>query len=166
MTPLELSRPIPADRVGEAGLVVTVEATDAERAAIARRLFVPSVQAVQCRWSLRAAPGGVVEADGSLRARLFQECVVSLDPFAVEIVEEFAVRFVPGGDESEDSDDPDVPDELAIENGVLELGEATVEQLALALDPYPRKPGAVLPEAAGDAPDNPFAALAKLRKED
>jgi uncharacterized metal-binding protein YceD (DUF177 family) len=108
----------------------------------------------------------VVEADGSLRARLHQECVVSLDPFAVEVVEEFAVRFVPAGDESDDGDDPDVPDELAIENGTLELGEATVEQLALALDPYPRKPGAVLPEDAGDAPDNPFGALAKLRKED
>ncbi len=166
MTPLELFRPIPADRVGETGLIVTVEANDTERAAIARRLFVPSVEALQCRWSLRAAPGGVVEADGSLRARLHQECVVSLDPFAVEVVEEFAVRFVPAGDESDDGDDPDVPDELAIENGTLELGEATVEQLALALDPYPRKPGAVLPEDAGDAPDNPFGALAKLRKED
>jgi uncharacterized metal-binding protein YceD (DUF177 family) len=166
VTALELSRPIPADRVGETGLVVTVEAGDAERAAIARRLSVPSVEAVQCRWSLRTAPGGVVEADGSLRARLHQECVVSLDPFAVDVVEEFAVRFVPAGDESDDGDDPDVPDELAMENGTLELGEATVEQLALALDPYPRKPGAVLPEDVADAPDNPFGALAKLRKED
>ena len=43
--------------------------------------------------------------------------------------------------------------------GTIDLGEAAAEQLALALDPYPRAPGAVLemeeePEAA------PFAALA------
>ncbi len=166
MTVLELSRPIPADRVGATGLTVTVEASEAECAAIARRLLVPSVQAVQCRWSLRPAPGGVVEAEGSLRARLHQECVVSLDPFAVDVVEEFAVRFVPAGDESEDADDPDEPDELPIEDGTLELGEATVEQFALALDPYPRKPGAVLPADVTAVPDTPFGALAKFRKPD
>ena len=164
MTPLELSRPIPADRVGASGLTVAVEATADECAAIASRLLVPSVEAVRCNWSLRPAPGGAVEAEGSLRARLHQECVVSLDAFATEVVEEFAVRFVPAGTESDDADDPDEPDELLIQDGTLELGEATVEQLALALDPYPRKPGAVLPEDAADPPDNPFDALARLRK--
>ena len=166
MSALELSHPIPADRVGALGLTVTVEASAAECAAIARRLLIPSVESVQCRWSLRPAPGGVVEADGSLRARLHQECVVSLDAFAVDVVEEFAVRFVPAGDESEEADDPDVPDELPITDGTLELGEATVEQLALTLDPYPRKPGAVLPEDVTPVPDNPFGALAKFRKSD
>lgn len=164
MTQLELSRPLPADRVGAGGLAVTVEATADECAAVARRLLLPSVAAVRCDWSLRPAPGGVVEAEGSLRARLHQECVVSLDPFPVVVVEEFAVRFVPAGTESETADDPDEPDELTIEAGTFDLGEATVEQLALALDPYPRKPGAVLPDAATDIPDTPFGALAKLRK--
>ena len=163
MTPLELSRPVPADRVGPGGYTVSVEATADECAAIARRLLVPSVASVRCDWSLRTAPHGVVEADGSLRARLHQDCVVSLEAFATELVEEFAVRFVPPGDESDAADDPDEPDELPMLDGTLELGEATVEQLALALDPYPRKPGAVLPEEAADEPDNPFAALAKRR---
>ena len=159
----EMSRPVPVDRVG-AGLAVTVEATPAECALIARRLMVPSVEAVLCRWSLRPAPGGAVEADGSLQARLHQDCVVSLEPFAVKLVEEFAVRFIPSEAESADAEDPDEPDELLIEHDVLELGEATVEQFALALDPYPRKPGATLPEDAPGAPPNPFDALAKLRR--
>ena len=159
----EMARPIPAERVGN-GLSITVEANAAECVLIAKRLMVPSVEAVLCRWVLRPAPSGVVEADGSLRARLHQECVVSLDPFAVELVEEFAVRFVVTGRESEAVDDPDEPDELVIENGVLELGEATIEQLALALDPYPRKPGATLPEEAPEASANPFDALAKWRQ--
>ena len=164
--PPELSRPVPADRVGALGLTVTVEATAGECAAIAARLRVPSVEAVRCDWVLRPAPGGAVEADGSLRARLHQECVVSLDPFATEVVEEFAVRFVPAGQENEEADDPDEPDELPIQDGTLELGEAAVEQLALALDPYPRKPGAVLPDDVSDSAENPFNALAKLRKPD
>ena len=164
MTPLELSRPLPADRVGSGGYTLTVEADTSECAAIALRLLLPSVQSVRCDWTLRAAPHGVVEADGSLRARLHQECVVSLDAFAADVVEEFAVRFVPEGDESEEGDDPDEPDELPIHAGVLELGEATVEQLALALEPYPRKPGAVLPAEVVDEPGNPFAGLARLRE--
>ena len=166
MTQPEMHRPIPADRVGAAGLVVTVQASAAECAAIAARLRVPSVEEVTCRWSLRPAPRSVVEADGSLRARLHQECVVSLDAFPADIVEEFAVRFVPAGDEDEDAADPDEPDELSIEAGVLDLGEATVEQLALALDPYPRKPGAVLPDEHAGQAETPFGALAKLRRPD
>ena len=164
MTAPELQRPVPADRVGAAGLSVTVEADAAECAAIARRLLVPSVEAVRCQWSLRPAPGGAVEAEGSLRAQLHQDCVVTLDAFATIVVEEFAVRFVPAGTESDTADDPDEADELPIEAGVLELGEATVEQLALALDPYPRKPGAVLPDGIGDEAETPFGALAKLRR--
>ncbi len=166
MSTPELSRLLPADRIGPTGYKIDVEATAAECAAIATRLLVPSVESVSCQWSLRPAPDGAVEAEGSLRARLHQECVVSLDAFPVTVVEEFAVRFVPAGQESEEADDPDEPDELPIENGVLELGEATVEQLALALDPYPRKPGAELPLTMDDAPDTAFSALAKLRKPD
>ena len=37
------------------------------------------------------------------------------------------------------------------------------EQLALALDPYPRAPGAALPSEANDAAEHPMAGLAKLR---
>ena len=164
MTPpkLEMVRPVPADRVGQ-GLVVTVVATEVECAAIAGRLLVPSVEAVECRWVLRPAPGGMIEADGSLRARLHQECVVSLEPFPVALVEEFAVRFVRAERDIEESDDPDEPDELVMQNDVLELGEATVEQFALALDPYPRKPGATLPDEAAGGAANPFDALAKWR---
>ncbi len=157
-----MSRPVHADRVGD-GLSLTVEADAAECAAIATRLRIPSVQGVRCDWVLRPGHGGTVEADGSLRAQLHQECVVSLDAFPTSLVEEFAVRFVPLGREGEAADDPDEPDELTIEAGVLELGEATVEQLALALDPYPRKPGAELPADPEATPDNPFAALARLR---
>ncbi len=161
--PPELHRPIAAERVGAAGLLVRVEASAEECQAIARRLMIPGVAMVGCEWRLRPSPDGRFEAEGSLRARLRQVCVVSLDEFESEIVEEFAVVFVPGGVEAEAVDDPDEPDEIPFAADVLDLGEATVEQLALALEPYPRKPGAELPDTELGEPDSQWAALAKWR---
>ena len=160
----ELVRPIAAERVGAAGLAVTVEASEAECAAVAARLMLPGVASVRCEWQLRPSHGGRLEAEGSLRARLQQVCVVSLDAFESEIVEEFAVQFVRAGAEAEGGDDPDEPDEIPFEAGMLDLGEATVQQLALALEPYPRKPGAELtmPEEGGKA--TPWDALAHWRE--
>ena len=163
--PPELSRPVPISRMVPSGLAVTVTADAAECAAIAQRLLVPSVESLRCTWQLRPGAAGSVEADGSLHARLHQHCVVTLDAFPTEIVEEFAVRFVPAGSESEAADDPDEPDEAPFTGEVLDLGEAAVEQLALSLDPYPRKPGAVLEVPGDDGAANPFDALAKWRGE-
>jgi hypothetical protein len=55
------------------------------------------------------------------------------------------------------------PDALPdpIVDGVIDLGQAVYEEFAVALDPYPRKPGAVFeppPEPAGFS--SPFGALA------
>jgi len=42
----------------------------------------------------------------------------------------------------------------------------TLEFLALALDPYPRKPGAVFAEPAPEEPpESPFAKLARLKRD-
>ncbi len=52
----------------------------------------------------------------------------------------------------------------------IDLGEAVAQQLAIALDPYPRAPGAALPEelraGAGGAraAEGPFAALESLKR--
>jgi hypothetical protein len=158
----EFARPLAIDKIG-AGITVTVTAGPEECAAIAGRLLIPSVESLRCEWVLSKPRGTIVDASGSLRATLHQECVVSLDAFAAVVSDEFTVRFVVAGSESDAADDPEQPDELPYEGTVLDLGEAAVEQLALALDPYPRKPGAELPEEIADNPSNPFDALAKWR---
>jgi hypothetical protein len=86
---------------------------------------------------------------------------VSLDAFDADIAEIFSVRFVPAGTESDDLD-LDAQDEIGYEGGLLDLGEAASEQLALALDPFPRKPGAELSPDATAEGSGAFAALAKL----
>ena len=102
-------------------------------------------------------------ARGHLVARLVRTCVVSLDDFATTVEERFAVRCVPEGEESDDVD-PSAPDEIVYRDGTIDLGEATAEQLALALDPYPRAPDAVLPDVPDEPEVQPFAALEALRR--
>lgn len=168
------SRPFAVDRLaarGETAATIRAE-TDADRATIAARLRIPGVVALAVRWTLRSVAGGVIEATGSLDATVVQDCVVSLEPFEAAVVERFRVLFVPGDrleDERFDNDDPDAPDTIPFEGGTIDLGEASVEQLALALDPFPRKPGATFAEEAiADGADedetlSPFAALAARR---
>ncbi len=164
MTP-ELHRPVTADRIGADGLDIVVEASETERVALAQRMQLPAILALSCRFHLKRAVADGIEATGLLRARVVQTCVVSLDDFESDVEERFAIRFVVAGQESDDPD-PEAEDEIPFEHGVIDLGEAAAEQLGLALDPYPRQPGATLSES-GDhnaSPDHPFAALAVRRR--
>jgi uncharacterized metal-binding protein YceD (DUF177 family) len=158
----EFSRPQRVDAVPPHGLQRRVEAEPSERVALALRMQVPAIEALACDWTLSSAPRGRVIAQGRLSARLTQTCVVTLDEFSSSMEERFTVHFVPAGEEQED-EDPESPDELPYEGAVIDLGEAAAEQFGLALDPYPRKPGAELSQS-GMTEDSPFAALQKLRK--
>lgn len=159
---VELSRAVAVDRLPPEGLEVVVEADPGECAALAGRMKLPEIRAFWCRFVLTPLGGGQVRAEGWLRARTVRECVVSLDLFEEETEEKFRLRFVPAGRESDD-DDPESDDELGYEGDTIDLGEAAAEQLGLALDPWPRKPGAELPAAATEESEGPFAALARAK---
>ena len=158
----ELHRPAALDRIGPQGTPVLVEATPEELPAIAARLGIPAVHALRCAFKLRRIGGSVIEAQGELVAGVTQLCVVSLDEFDETVQEAFTVHFVPEGTEDDDPE-PDAIDQVPFQGSAIDLGEAAVEQLALALDPYPRKPGAALPAEAGGPDLGAFAALAALK---
>lgn len=161
----ELSRPIALDRARDDEQLVEADAT--ERGAVAARLGLVAIGVLSCRFRLSDEDRGVHAASGHLRARFTQTCVVSLDEFETLLDERFRVRFVPDGmleDLSNNRLDPEADDEVPYAGSVINLGEATVEQLALLLDPYPRKPGAAVPAVAQAAEAHPFAALSKLRR--
>ena len=162
MTP-ELSRPEMSRVVAVDRLPATlmVAATPEERAALATRLHIPEVRVLTCRWTLRRQ-GTMVEAQGTLEAEVVQSCVVSLEPVEQHVSDRFTVRFVPAGKEK-DHEDPEAPDELPYEGSSIDLGEAAAEQLALALDPYPRHPDAELDPAALEPEPTGFGVLAALR---
>lgn len=157
MTP-ELFRPFAVALVGEATRVL-VEASEAERAAVAARMGLPAVEAMSCAFVLARGPGATVRAQGMLAARVVQSCVVTLEAFEADVAEEFAVRFVPE-DQLSEALDIEADDEIPYAGGVIDLGEAAVEQLALALDPFARRPGVEFAEDDAAADDGPFAALA------
>jgi uncharacterized metal-binding protein YceD (DUF177 family) len=159
----ELHRPIAVERIGPSGLDVIVEASAAECAALARRMDVPAVLSLTCRFHLDRDTAGTLLAHGNLMARLVRTCVVSLEDFTTTVEERFAVRCVPGEEESDDVD-PSAPDEIVYGDGTVDLGEAAAEQLALALDPYPRAPDAVLPDIPDEPEVQPFATLEALRR--
>jgi uncharacterized metal-binding protein YceD (DUF177 family) len=127
---------------------------------------------------LTIAPWGQhgVKVEGRLQADVVQACVVTLQPVPSHLDQRFALSFLPPDVIAADPktvaeaevivvyDEEDPPEPL--EDGVIDLGAILVEQFALALDPYPRAPGASLEEAEGqdvDNPTSPFAALSKLR---
>lgn len=165
MTP-EFPRPVSLARIPEAGREERLEANAAECAALARRFGIPAVNRLRAVLRLRPEPGGAVRVEGRMEAEVVQDCVVTLEPVVQPVAEAVALRILPEG--ADFSDDPEGPDEVAAEGDAVDLGEALAEQLALALDPYPRAPGAALPgegEAGAEAPTSgPFAALAALRR--
>ena len=79
--------------------------------------------------------------------------------FALDLVE--SVEATP---EVEVSIDDDAPD--PIEDGRIDLGQYAIEQLALTLDPFPRKPGAEFVQPPEPVEISPFAVLKAFKAPD
>ncbi|MEK9968273.1 MAG: DUF177 domain-containing protein [Ferrovibrio sp.] len=175
----DFSHVVEVDRIGPQGLQMQLEADQAARTALARQLRILSVLSLTA--DLKLAPeaqAGHYRLTGQIDAEVEQACVVSLEPVRQRVSEVFQRRFGPetaavpgvdlGEDEAEwldpDADDPPDP----ILSGGIDVGAVVAEELALGLDPYPRKAGAEVPEsyrqpAEEGAKISPFAALAKLK---
>lgn len=150
----------------------TIQATEAERQALARRFGLVELPALGADVTLSASPGGQVRLDGVLKARVVQSCVVTLEPVPAEIDESFTLFYAEAAAPTGHSIDLPIEDEAwpePIVDGAIDIGEAVAQQLAVSLDPYPRAPGAALDQRydadAEPAPAraNPFAELARKR---
>lgn len=154
----DFSHVVEVDRIGPQGLQMQLEADQAARAALARQLRILSVLSLKADLKLvPEALTGHFRLTGQIEAEVEQACVVSLEPVRQLVSEAFVRRFGPeaevspeaelGEDEAEwldpDADDPPDP----VISGQIDLGEVVAEELALGLDPYPRKPGAEVPES-------------------
>lgn len=154
----ELHRPVGLDRIGPQGFDVVIDAKANELPAIAKRLRIVGLASLRGTFILRRIGATTIEAKGDLQAELTETCVVTLDSFDHVVHEAFTIHFVPAGTEDDDPD-PEAIDQIPSAGSTIDLGEALVEQLALALDPYPRRPGAALPSELTAEPSGPFAAL-------
>jgi uncharacterized metal-binding protein YceD (DUF177 family) len=149
-----------------------IEASEAECAALAALFNLPAIAALTGDFVLRHEQRGSIAARLTLRAKLTQICVITLEPFDAVVAEEAALRFIPAASIPEAAElvlDPETlegPDEIPYAGESIDLGAVLAEQLALALDPYPKKPGATMPGEVTDATANPFAALQRLKDQD
>ncbi len=156
MTPLlppsELTRMVKA-RPLPAGAVV-IEASDAERAALAERFGLVAVESLRAEVALEPKPSAI-RATGRLRAAILQPCAVSGDELPVTIDEPIDLRFVeqhqrpmPAEEDIEIELVADDCDEIFYEGDMFDLGEAVAQTLGLAIDPYIEGPNADAVRAA------------------
>jgi uncharacterized metal-binding protein YceD (DUF177 family) len=173
--PAEFSRPLSLDRISSTQHREEIAATDKERADLADRFGLLSLDKLSASFTLKRVRKDLVRVKGHVTAELAQACVVTLEPVPARIDERFEVDFLEGVRPAEtdvelDAEAAEAPEPAP--DGWIDLGELAAEQLGLALDPYPRKPGAEVPaewkaEAAEEpAPTegvNPFSVLEKLK---
>ncbi|MBI1778867.1 MAG: DUF177 domain-containing protein [Proteobacteria bacterium] len=174
----EFSRTVPADLIGPQVQEHRIEASAAERRALAERFELAELKSLLAVVRLqRPNSKGLIHFEACFEAELVQTCVVTLEPIESHVKDRIVLQFgrataADGAQATEidiaiDEEDPPEP----IVSGDIDMGEAVAQGLALALDPYPRKPGASLEAGVSDLGDaeasaNPFAALAPLRKKD
>jgi uncharacterized metal-binding protein YceD (DUF177 family) len=177
----EFARPVVIEPWPEGGVAVEFAADPAERRALARRLGLLELSSLRAGGRLeRRPPGGEIWFEGWLEAEVVQECVVSLEPVPASIRQpiERGWRRVAGPVEPGAAAAPALwlvdEDEIEPLTGrTLDLGEVVAEELALALDPYPRAPdaealvsarlGPNISFGAAEPPETPLAALAQLK---
>jgi len=163
-------RLVPVSKIGDAGLVQTVETKPGEFEKIAAYLDLVAVRGLTAECTFARWRGKGVRVAGSLKADVTQSCVVTLEPVEAHVEAEFERRYLPedalAADQHQkeilvDAEGEDPAEPLPRE---IDLGEILIEELSLNLYPYPRKPGAEYhdDEAAG-ARENPFAVLARLK---
>jgi Large ribosomal RNA subunit accumulation protein YceD len=166
-----LARLVAVSHLPPEGEEFVVEASEAERAALARDLGVLAVHSLTGSYRLAPLSGGRVHVEGRVEGAVQQTCVVTLEPVENRLCEPVDLVFAPEGSGPRAADvtvDPaavDPPDEIV--SGTIDLGALTAEFLALGLDPYPRKPGVEFDASAGkdgELPNSPFAALTHLKR--
>jgi uncharacterized metal-binding protein YceD (DUF177 family) len=168
--------PVAVAQIPETGLHRDIEADPAVRNAVAEVGGLREVLSAQASFNVTPKTGGRFHVTGHVRARIGQTCVVTLEEIESDIEEPIDLIFAPPEqvpqmaalvDEAEESEE-ETPDPLEpIENGMIDLGKVATDALYLAVDPYPRKPGAVFEPMveAADPEDHPFAALKALKPE-
>lgn len=180
----EFSRIVKTDEMVSGKEKLVIEANEKERAALAERFELVSIDSLRAELEVKTASNGEVTVRGPMSADIVQSCVATLEPVSETVEDTVEVLFSPHVSEDDMPSNPDDLENLSEEelmalleqpeplvDGQIDLGEVVAQFLAVAMDPYPRKDDAELPEsiqseeaAEADKP-NPFAQLAGLKEQ-
>lgn len=148
-----LTRLVKTDRIDAADLEILFEADPAEKQTIASFLGLVALDALTWTARLRRLPNGkTVALRVNLTADVIQPCVITLEPVHSRIEHSFSRLLAPAdvigssalgesGELEVEVEGEDPPDELT--DDYVDIGAAITEELALTLNPYPRKQGTV-----------------------
>jgi uncharacterized metal-binding protein YceD (DUF177 family) len=165
------SVPVALDDVPETGRQFDLAADERTRTALAEALRLRALPRLSAAFTVNRRGREGLHVTGEVSATVGQTCVVSLEPLESEVAETVDLVFEPpragldpSGSAEGEKEAGEGPEPL--HGGVVDLGAVATEFLILGIDPYPRKPGAVLdapPAGPDEAADHPFAALAALK---
>lgn len=141
-------------------------------AAIARTIGVERLDSLEANVSASPWMDGA-EVRGRFTADVVQTCGVTLEPLEQAVSGDFLLRLLPpespnlpANDEDPDLDpEADDPPE-ALEGEEIDFAAYVVEHLALEIDPFPRKPGAVFEPPKVEEEASPFAVLKRLKPDE
>ncbi|HEY0302990.1 MAG TPA: YceD family protein [Rhizomicrobium sp.] len=169
-------KPYDLGGLSRAGAEVQVAASGEELARIARWADVKAVEAFGAMVTLRKHSANNFSFDAVLVAEIVQDCVVTLEPVRSRIERpvhrelHLTAHTRHRGDPEialgEQAGADDLPEE--IESLEYDLAAPLLEELVLAIDPYPRAPGVEFappadPGAAPEPRESPFAVLKSLK---
>jgi uncharacterized metal-binding protein YceD (DUF177 family) len=174
MTPNPLQSPwiIPLESVRSAGLKrQEVLSEGATLSQIAKDLHILRLNHLEYDALITREKEGL-RVVGKLKAKLEQACSLTLEPVLETVSEEFDITFLPDAPDPAEvfempedieaflaSEDPPEP----LINNQVNLYEILCEFIALGLNPFPRKEGAVFINPQEESGISPFAALAQLK---
>lgn len=155
-----VSRCVRASGLPAAGKSLTIKADAEQRAALALEHDLVAVDTFHADLIARPFRRDGVRVTGRVEADITQNCVVTLEPLKSRIDREISALFVPegstraGGDPDSgelilDAEGPDAPEPFSGDS--IDLGALAEEFFELAIDPFPRRPGAEVDERATDA---------------
>lgn len=173
LTTPEFSRPVRLDDIGPQGIDMEIAASARERELLADRFSLQRIDGLVASVQLRRFDGGgKVRLTGRLEASVVQTCVVSLEPVDETVSQEIDIVFerVPEGASAREVVLDMAEDVEPLEGDTLDVGEVVAEELALSLNPYPRRPDLELElgptRRDEEAPSGPFEKLARLKRGD
>lgn len=163
-------------RLPQKGMPVVIDADERQREALAAAHGLVSVERFHAQLLVAPWKRNGVKVSGHVEADITQECVVTLDPLQARIDEAVEGLFLPedsklgrlgfegGGELHIDADGPDGPETFS--GDTIDVGALAEEFFGLGIDPYPRKPGAMLVgEGEDGSPSQPEGPLQeKLRQ--
>jgi uncharacterized metal-binding protein YceD (DUF177 family) len=154
--------PVAVHDIPETGRRFDLVADEAARDAVAALIGLRALPRLQAELDVTRYGRDGLHVVGTVSARVGQTCVITLEPIENDIEAPVDLVFAPTLEKTA-ATSADAPEPLI--NGTVDLGAVATEFLVLAVDPYPRKQGAVFePPPISDTGAHPFAALAALKK--